>query len=325
MAMSIKQIDKLRIKFDFRDDNTEKYKDFCKRHRREKGCLSCIKIEYLLLAMRDNTEMKPKNRRKILRLARRCNDVLYRDYILYRIGEHTSIDVSQYREYPSFLQELSGGGQQHAATWHDVEIRFSNDVDRARFEANEPVSSYSFYGADRYHRQVANRIVCIERMLQRMLVPAKSRYFYLRVSRKICEKSEELQVLLRENFAESAHLQQVADDSRTMADFFAYLDAFENCREIEPSPIVSFQPPAMFSTLTDDIERFKKERSFEKNKLKRRIKSMLRDVFSRDTLPVPFPPVFYDIANDYIQYPQVKGGIAGIGDLLGKLNVFGRK
>ncbi|KAG0440285.1 hypothetical protein DMUE_1854 [Dictyocoela muelleri] len=324
--MAIKQLNKLRLKFNFTDDNNEKYKNFCKIHRKEKGDLSCVKIEHYIFIMLDNPKLRKKYIRKILKLLNNCDDDLYRNYVLYKIGEVQSIDAHLYRDYPSFLQEIQSRNDKYSAKWHDIDLMFSTEDDLLNFKALKMISNYSYYGEDAYYRKVSNEIIKIELLLKKITVKSKSRNFYENSVDKIIAKSENLQNFLHENLVESQFLNTLINEAKILSIFFKYLKEFEQCEKIDPSPILNFKLPKLFGDLEVEIEKMKVGRKFNQKCLQKHIKNKFSEIFKVDNpIPVPFPPVFYDIANDYIQYPQDKSNIAGLTDLLGKLNLFGRK
>lgn len=130
-----------------------------------------------------------------------------------------------------------------------------------------------------------------------------------------------LDAYLSDNFIESKHVPLLKSNCSEVLSFLKKIMEFQ-AGIIHPD-IDKFQTPEMFSCVRDAFEALKSKRQIKPSKLR----SMLIDILEKHIevddrhRSMPFLPVFYDIAYDFISYPIHESSVAG---LLRSFNFFNK-
>lgn len=315
----IEKINKLRIKKNYTEDNKKEYQEFIKRHKNDQDY---IKIEYLLFEYEKNPIKKIKNKlKKVIENV----DELYRIYILFKIGE-SEINIENYKKYLSFYGELKSNlnfKNEFLFEWNDLEIKFFDD-DFEKFKKLEYLEKYSFCGEERYNRNLVNKIIKIERLIRNVKKCRVCRERYLKIFYEIVRRTGDLCEFLNENIQNSNYVLKLNLESKMVLNFLENLKKYENCEILNKKMILDFKTPEIFKELNDKFEILRENRKFNIKKLKKVLIRKFKDLFKSESNPLPFLPVFYDISNDFIQYPE-QTGTKKISDLFNKLNLFSKK
>ncbi|ELA42495.1 uncharacterized protein VICG_00594 [Vittaforma corneae ATCC 50505] len=204
--------------------------------------------------------------------------------------------------------------------WHDVSLLFETQKILDSFLNN------SFFLNDfRFNTQLALKILDVENKKMDLFDFVKTEndpfHVFDRVNilfSRVCE----LERFLNENFVESEYVQQLKNSSEKVLGFVKKVMEYNS--GVLHSDIDSFTVPAHFELISDHLESMKKNKKVNPSKLRSVLLGILEKRLAVDVTErsMPFLPVFYDIANDFITYSSVDNSIAG---LLQDFNFLRRK
>lgn len=204
-------------------------------------------------------------------------------------------------ESPPYDFDVSSLKERHM--WNDVPIGFNTEVEKSEFlEGKAPEDGG--YDAD-----IARGVLLVEKRKRQLfsLVSAKPTRVVC-----ICKKVEKLlealgglRQVLDENLVESEYLQQAVEDTRALLGYYSKVVRF--AKELRwDGDIDVFEVPGLFKAIEAGVLRVREDfsyipRRWARDVLLRHIEESLRP---RDpSIGVPFVPVLFDVAGDYVSYP----------------------
>lgn len=205
-------------------------------------------------------------------------------------------------------------------TWHDIPILFETQKLLDSFLDN------SFFLNDfRFNTQLALKILNVENKKKELFDFIKTERDPFRVFDRVnalFSKICELERFLKDNFVESEYILQLKDSSERVLAFVKKI--MEYSHGVLHTDIDLFTVPIYFETISDHLESMKMNKKVNASKLRSILLGILEKRLAVDVTErkMPFLPVFYDIANDYITYSSVDNSMAG---LLQNFNLFRRK
>ncbi|KAM0672768.1 hypothetical protein CWI42_051840 [Ordospora colligata] len=217
-------------------------------------------------------------------------------------------------EFKSFLNQINGI-LEHAPynvdtsmlkvkeMWHDVELRFDTDAERKAFH-----EGVVFEGRG-YDAEVARRVKKIEKAKRKLFVLIEKRPTkVLCIGKKaqvLQSELEGLKMFLGENLVESKYINKVLEDTKSLCMYYAKIYEFivflKNDEMID-----AFVVPTMFKNLELQIVQAREDFSkVPKKYLKAELMKQLEEslIPKEPVIKMPFVPVIFDIARDYISYP----------------------
>jgi len=217
-------------------------------------------------------------------------------------------------EFKSFLDQIDGI-LEHAPynvdtsvlkvkeMWHDIELRFDTDAERRAFQAGAVFESRG------YDAEVARRVNKVEEAKRKLFLLIEKRPTkVLCIGKKVKvlqEAFEDLKMFLRENLVDSKYIDEALEDTKSLWTYYARIEELivflKNDEMID-----AFVVPTMFKSLERQIVQAREDFS---NVPKKYLKAGLMKQLEESLKPkdpaikVPFAPVIFDIARDYISYP----------------------
>lgn len=277
---------------------------------------------------------------KNLRLLRKESDAfacLYTQYIHCFIDykkRTASIDSliglrNSLADFYSFLDDIyTISDNRHDFEQYKVRYQW-NDV-TVIFETQKALESFldgTFVLHDfRFNTQLAQKILCVEKRFKAFInTIADTEASVATTFDAASDLFTSISILdkyLSDNFVESEHVSLLKSSCSQVLDFLRKIMEFQ-VGVIHPS-IDEFQVPEMFSCVGDSFEALKSKKRIKPSKLR----SMLVDVVEKRIevddkhRSMPFLPVFYDLAYDFIGYSTQETSVAG---LLRGFNFFNKK
>lgn len=201
--------------------------------------------------------------------------------------------------------------------WHDIPLLFETPEMRDEF-----INGSFLLNDNRFNTQLAFQIVAVENSKKKMIRAINrtdsSLLAIYSLSKDLNLAVESLSSFLYENFMESAYVKSIKESTEKLHLHISNLVAYKNGKidmNVETCPVLVW--------FEDDYESLKKLQNHKKVDHKK-LRTMLMDCVSellktedKERL-MPFLPVFYDLAYDYISYPSAnENGISGIFKKLG--------
>lgn len=203
--------------------------------------------------------------------------------------------------------------------WNDIAIGFRNDFERDQFlEGKAPQDGG--YDAD-----IATFILKVENKKKRLLSLIKSKPTKIvcisKKVEKLLETLDRLKVVLNENLVESAYVEKMINDTEELKAYYLNIAEFKRCLKWDDS-IDGFKVPLSFKEVEPQILEVRDDLSYVSRKCLRGALSKYLEKSLQPTKPaikVPFIPVLFDVARDYISYPAEDKNME---DLFKKLHMF---
>lgn len=235
----------------------------------------------------------------------------------------------QLADYYSFLDDV----YQLADNRHDFEeykVKYAwNDITIV-FETQKILNSFldkTFCLNDfRFNTQLALKIILVEKrkegFLNLLTTPSSgnsksndSQPDLLKVFKATSDLHAavcDLERFLSDNFVDSNFLLQFKNSTEKVLSFIKSIMDYSNGNL--NADINSFVSPVYFEDAAEHLEELKRTKKVNPKKLR----SLLLDIVekrlevSEEDIKMPFFPVFYDIANDYVDYSSIDNSVAGI-------------
>jgi len=159
----------------------------------------------------------------------------------------------------------------------------------------------------RFNTQLALKILEFERNLEdfsKSMQSQENKEFQIFCSaKKLCDSISNLDTFLNENFIDSEYAKNAKRDSFEALEFIKKIVEFKS--GIVSESIDDFQVPALFKDLEKAFKDLKTNRKMDTKTLRANLLSALEKRLKVDSKarPLPFSPIFYDLANDYVNYP----------------------
>lgn len=205
-------------------------------------------------------------------------------------------------------------------TWHDITLVFETQKILESFLDG----TFSFCDF-RFNTQLANKILEVERntgILKTKVKETKIAIEVFECIRALSISIVNLERFLNDNFVES---QYVVDLKISVEKLLAYVKSildFQNGNLENKED--RFTVPVFFKDLEVDLKLLSQVKQIDPSKLRDILMNKLEKRLKVDTRPrkMPFLPVFYDIAYDFINYPKVSEPVT---EMLEKTDFFNKK
>lgn len=209
--------------------------------------------------------------------------------------------------------------------WNGIVLYFVNEKDVKDFEDKKKLEERdyqskvcNFICEFEKSKEEVERVMIAKRKIRKVLVKCDK-------NKEICS---EFISFLSKNFVTNDYLKSYKEDIEKVCRFFDCLVRFYDCDVDFESEIDSFCVPASFSKYEKILNEYKENKKVSYNKAREiminRIEERLKP--KKCTLKVPFLPVYYDIAGNYIKYPieetKTESVVSG---LLKRFSFFGKK
>lgn len=278
--------------------------------------------------------------RKSLRILKRRDNLfneLYSKYIQCFIDHRKaviSVDAlidlrNELAEFYSFLDDIYQiGDNRHnfeqykiKYQWKDITISFETKKGLESF-LNGTFSLRDF----RFNTQLVNKIMKFQEQLklfgEMASRPEVNEFEAFSCTKSLSDCISILSSFLNENFVESEYVSRCKNDSIAAQDFFKKLLEFKT--GTIHHDIDEFRTPELFKEFDSFFSRMKANKKIKPSKLY----SMLLDIVEKKITidetqrSMPFSPVFYDLAYDFIEY---KSQDTPVSKLLRSFNIFNKR
>lgn len=204
--------------------------------------------------------------------------------------------------------------------WNDIPIVFETEKIHQSF-----ISNRFFLNDFRFNTQLARKILLVENRkkdLESLVAETDDPFKTFGCSNDLLTAVCDLERFLDENFVESKFLKNLKSSCEQIHLFFKKLMEYHS--GVLHSDIDGFKAPECFKSIEKFLEAMKKAKKIDQSKLRRILLEIVEKRLAVDckSRKMPFLPVFYDIANDHINYETVDNSIAGI---LQSFNFFNKK
>lgn len=204
--------------------------------------------------------------------------------------------------------------------WNDIPIVFETEKILQSF-----ISNRFLLNDFRFNTQLARKILSVEnrkKELESVIVETDDPFKTFEYSSSLIAAVRDLERFLEDNFVESKFLKRLKLSCEQVHQFFKKLMEYHS--GILHDGIDDFRVPECFKSVEEALEGMKKSKKIDKTKLRKILLDIVEKRLTVDckTRRMPFLPVFYDLANDYINYETVDNSIAGI---LQSFNFFNKK
>lgn len=267
---------------------------------------------------------------KNLRLLKRENSAfshIYMQYVRCFIDHkksETSIDSliclrNTLADFYSFLDDIyTIGDNRHDFEQYKVRHQW-NDV-TVVFETQKTLESFLDGTFDlhdfRFNTQLALKILCVEGRLKAFTDAMGNKEVSIvtayDAAKNLLTSVSILDVYLSDNFIESSYVTLLRSGCLEILDFLKKIIEFQS--GILHSDIDKFQVPKIFSSIKNTLEALKCKRQIMPSKLRSMLINTVEKRIEVDDRrrSMPFPPVFYDLANDFISYSTQDNSVAGM-------------
>lgn len=210
-----------------------------------------------------------------------------------------------------------------ARQWHDIELHFDDEEEaRAFFCGGAGVPE-----EDCFETHLKGRILRVEgskRKLLRLMEkgPCRLRCLHAK-SRALLNDVREFNVFIGRNYVKSGFAAQLEQDAAEMSEFLgaAVLRSRGDMRRAQL--IRDFKVPGSFKEAENFVEAVRSSAELDITAVRERLLGELEKLVSVQegvSARIPFFPVFYDLAYDFIEYPGARCGGSRISGLVSKLS-----
>jgi hypothetical protein len=339
--VSIKAINNLRINFGYISHHFKSYKNYCNKMKAShKGSNDDM---YLMFALESNmAKFKMLNSiqflYKNLRLLKKAEnkDKTYGEYLKCIIdGRKNEVEIdrivdlrNKVAEYYAFLDDIyilndnRHDFEQYKIryNWHDITLVFETQKILESF-LNGTFSFCDF----RFNTQLANKILEVERNINILKTRVKETEIVIEIFecvRILSLSISNLERFLNDNFVESSY---VLDLKMNVDKILAYVKSILDYQNGNlETKIDKFVAPNIFKEIEPEFNHLNKIKQIDSSKLHEILINKLEKRLRVDTRPrkMPFLPVFYDIAYDFIEYSKSAEPVSG---MLQKCDPFNKK
>lgn len=204
-------------------------------------------------------------------------------------------------ESPPYNFDVSSLKVRHM--WNDIPIGFNSSFEKDQFlEGKAPQD-------DGYDADISRAILKVENKKRRLVSLIKAKPIkIICISKKVEELLGALyglKTVLNENLIESSHTEQVIRDTEEVRIYYFNIMEFMKYLKWDDS-IDTFRVPPSFKAAELQILRVREDLSYiprkcSRNAIAKYLEELLRP--KKPIIKVPFIPVLFDIARDYISYP----------------------
>lgn len=204
--------------------------------------------------------------------------------------------------------------------WNDIIILFETEKILESFkDGTFCLNNY------RFNTQLSRKILSLEKAKKNLFAFLKSNcdvFESFKLANVFFGAICDLERFLDDNYVESAFIKELKDSCEKVLSFLNKIAEYSN--GIFHSDIDSFTVPKHFEEVSAEIEKLKKEKKIDNKKLRSILLDIVEKGLEIDAKPrkMPLLPVFYDLANDYIDYSSVDNSAAGV---MQNFQFFGKK
>lgn len=204
--------------------------------------------------------------------------------------------------------------------WHDIPVLFETEKVRDSF-----VNKTFILNDFRFNTKLAIKILNAEdkkEALTGLLVSDRSLLHVFGSVNALYSAVSDLEKFLSDNFVESNYVTELKESSKKVLRFIKSVMEHSNGITVDKAVdlkgleerIDAFTAPLHFEEVADALEKIKTERKMKPSHVRSLLLGLVEkrlkvDVNSRR---MPFSPVFYDLAYDYIDYSSVDNSVAGL-------------
>lgn len=319
-------INKERIQHGYSQNSLKTYKKYCNKMKKQNSNFKTIySLESNLskFKMLNSISFLYKNMR-ILKNNSNCSSLkIYYKYILCLIqNKKNCIKVDdlinlrhELADYYSFLEDIYQMANNNCDTnifeqykikhtWNDIEILFETQKVLDSF-----LEKKFFLNDFRFNTQLCIKILNLENSRNIFIENLKGGmppFKLFPICNNFLIKIEELERFIFDNFVESEFIKNLKEDTILVLSYLKNLfDSF-----IVPDFVV----PKNFKDLENELLNLKDHKNYDPKKLRSFLLEIVEKRLEVNTKSrnMPFLPIFYDIANDFIDYSRIDDSIASL-------------
>lgn len=188
--------------------------------------------------------------------------------------------------------------------WNGLTLEFVNNEERNCFDQHQKI-----IGSD-YQTTIKNHIIIYEKRYKELQIYSKKNIKGIKNLYEKCKKLKEcvdgFLKYLGDNFVDNLFMINLGKDTEQVFAFYENLFKYKNCNLKIQGRIDDFKVPASFEFLKDAIDFAKKNKTMSLKKAKELVGKEIEKCFKieENIIKIPFLPVYYDLAYDYVQYPK---------------------
>jgi hypothetical protein len=202
--------------------------------------------------------------------------------------------------------------------WNDISIAFDTRRERSEFLEGRPFSR-----SDKYDLVLANLVMGAEKRKEQLFGlirrgPGRIGCILKKIER-MRDAFSRLSVFLQDNLSPSTYVEQVLKDVQWLHSYYSRINEYVSCtgadEGVEVSPV-----PESLGEIKDKIAEGRASARINSRSAKAAMLKYLEESLGPrpSHIAMPFIPVFYDIAFDYISYPAENKKVS---ELFGKLHL----
>ncbi|KAF7683625.1 hypothetical protein TCON_1166 [Astathelohania contejeani] len=207
--------------------------------------------------------------------------------------------------YKKLEMECPNDKSEIKSVWNDIEIKFNNETEKLNFEKGI-VRRSEFTFEDRLSNSIIKAVKSMN-SLHRHKEVDDLRNFYGKV-KKAFKAYAELNNFLDGNFIKSEYVEKMCDKLERIMEFCGAMEEYKNADFSKKIIIDQFILPDGFEFLDAAVKYLKANAKICPKKLKEIAVSKIEEIIrvSEPTNGLPFLPVTYDIAYDFLEYPKIE-------------------
>lgn len=327
---------KYRVTHGFYTKDYPKYANFIRSKRKEPAFVS----EYFLsryYISKTNKRLSNKYLKKAYKHSK--TNEIYMNYIsgIFHSNKNNEESLSSFmkarcfasknfifvKEIDERIEHLTGKQPiRQYIDWNGLQLEFVNEEEKLCFEERNKID-----GND-YQTLLKNHIIKYNK-LNFELLKCSSKNFkaYKNIYEKIKKLNEciiELYNFLNNNFVDNAFLDVLRNETSLILEFYENMLKYKKCDFSGSSKIDNFKVPSNYEYIKDAVEYAKNNKIVSLKIARELVFSEIEKIFEceENVINIPFLPVYYDLAYDYVQYPSEDEG--KINKLLKGLSFFNK-
>lgn len=210
-----------------------------------------------------------------------------------------------------------------ARKWHDIELYFGNEEEiRAFFNCDSSASE-----DDSFESLLKGRILRVESSKRKLLRLMKKGACRLRClhakSRAFLDEVREFNVFISKNYVKSDFAAGLERDAADMCEFLGAVVLRSKGDMSRAQVVLDFRVPDAFREVESFVETIRCSAELDTTAVREKLLGELEKLVSVQegiSARIPFFPVFYDLAYDFIEYPGTKYGGSRISEFVSKLS-----
>lgn len=225
----------------------------------------------------------------------------YIEYCSHKIGDVTTSKVKRF--------------------WNDIELSFDKEEEANLFFSGKVQS----LGMENFDVSLKTHILKLERTKKKLLDLIKGGKGRVRClfekSKILLEETDSFVNFMNKNYIRSDFVLQLRSDIEELSDFFKILRFRDGGDMSNNEKIEAFETPKLFHEIQAFIDVCKQKSEIEVAVLRKRLMQELdaRMCPPSTSLKMPFLPVFYDLAYDFIEYPNASSGTENVSKFISRI------